>query len=76
MENRVKNRNIYMIIETTDATGRYIIAVLVGILNKDENKKPWLFELTEVPSTNHIGITQTINSVVNQLSITLYPIIH
>ena len=55
MKNRAKNWNIYMIIETTDATGCYIKAVLVDILNKDENKKPWLFELTEVPSTNCNG---------------------
>ena len=50
----VVGKDIYLVIdETSDIQGRFIVAVLVGILGGEEPQKPKLFDLVKVQATNH-----------------------
>ena len=54
---RVHGKDIKLIIhECTDALGRYVLAVLVGVLDMHNESKPVLFEVVEIERTTSVAI--------------------
>ena len=54
---RAHGKDIYLIIdECTDVLGRYVLAVLVGVLDMHNQSKPVLFEVVEIETTTSVAI--------------------
>ena len=54
---RAHGKDIYINIdECTDVLGRYVLAVLVGVLDMHNESKPVLFEVVEIEKTTSVAI--------------------
>ena len=54
---RPHGKDIHLIIdECTDVLGRYVLAVLVGVLDMHNESKPVLFEVVEIERTTSVAI--------------------
>lgn len=63
---------VYLIVdETTDARGFYIANLLIGILDVDEFKKPYLIACKQLPATNYDTICRFVNNGLLTLSVAM-----
>jgi hypothetical protein len=47
--------------ETTDSCGRYIVNLLIGVLNENSETKPYLIATKQLDQTNHKTIANFVN---------------
>ena len=64
----VGDSNIWVSIdETTDATGRFVVNVVIGTMRSDEPSKMFLLTCEEIEKTNSTTIAQTFTKALNNL---------
>jgi len=68
IKQEVKDKDIYLMFdETTDACGRYILNILVGVCSNISRQKAFLIKSVELNKTNSVNINQEIVKVLNYI---------
>lgn len=58
----VENRYIYFIVdETTDSCGRYIVNLLIGSMREDKPSESYLIACVQLDKINHLSILRSVN---------------